>query len=981
MKRIYSVLFLFALFATHALAYVTIDLAAQVSTTSQADHIQTTIDGLSLNYIKNINSSSPAGASLYYATWTDMYKLNISSANGKNIIAVELDGQASSSANRGTLMVEELGNGNLDHHANSTSYWTGTSKTLRFACGANSTYAIQRIRVWFEGEAYVPTEPTEGGEEQEEVLMGKPMVRPASTPQNGKAVKMAIVSVRKFETQVKKYALWKTKQGYDVEEVYVEDNDENGTLKENALAINLQKRLKELHPTYVLIMGDHEQVPSFLGTLNYKQTSGSRTTYVTDYFYGEYTDDYAVPYEGDYQPEAYVGRFSGWEAEDIEAQMNKTEYMARLSGVDASWLDNSLCILSDDPKDPTIKRGHDYVVNYLEKKVESHVKNTGLINSTINSTINEGCSFVSYYGHGGIGDLNASYRLQDALQLTNQGKYPIFMAMTCLTGTFDNDYRTVMCLAEQMQRMPNAGTLAYVGATRESYLDMQFMTGGTNSNDGQSYLGFMRSMFPTTDEDPLNQQARTIGEGFTIARYGIRYAGWTFRVKETQEYHALFGDPTYMPYSKAPQTMTVTKPEQAMAGCAFTVLAAPHAVVCISKNRSIVAVALADAEGKANLTADINAAPGSYTFYCSAPNFKDYESTITLQAFDEQGVTPSTFDFNTYARKRVLIEKFTGQNCGYCTTAENTTKNYVETNQDKLYEIRHYSYDGDRIAASFLKLDFHGDLFRAWEFSGHPTYMVDRAGYQGQSSVTSDGYKVTPEEIVNRDRVNDRWNRPCQVSLSLDGSTYDPTTRLLRVVVSGKMQTNLPDPCINIFLTQNKMNAYQSSWGLIDHNGVSRAFLTNKVTGDALTPNEDGTFQVVYYYTVPTTIGSYATVLENMDVVAFVSSWDNYAYNKNKDGKDYFNSQVYNTEVLRLAEAPLRAMMPVLPNGSIDMASGDVNGDGKTNVNDLTQVIASLNGKAPQTFNLQAADLDHDGKVTKKDKQLLVERILAPATR
>lgn len=972
MTRLSTFVLLLVLLAMRAAAYVSIDLGQQVSTTTPADHIQTTVEGITLDYYKNTNTRNPAGATLAEYSWTDMYKLKLTSANGKDIIAVELDGKTLPSTTRGSVMIEEIGGGNLEHHANSISVWTGRARSLRFACGTQSSYNVQRIRVWFDGETYTPTQPTDEEEtEQEEILIGKPMVRPVSTPHNGQAVKMAIVSIRKFRTQVQNYALWKTKQGYDVTEVYVEDNNANGALTGNALALRLQARLKEIHPTFVLIMGDHEQVPAFVGTINYKQKSGWRTDYVTDYFYGEYSDEYTVPYQGNYAPEAYVGRFSGWEAEDIEAQMNKTEQMARLASNGASWLNNSLCILSDDPSDNTIKRGHDYVVKYLESKVESKVQSVGPTALTINNAINSGCAFVSYYGHGNTGELD-TYGLQNAAALRNEGRYPILMAMTCLSGLFDNGSRNVMCLAERMQRMPRAGTVAYVGATRESYLDMHFMTGGT-SNDGQSYLGFMRSMFPTSAEDPLNQHARTLGEAVAIARYGIRYVGWTALAREAQEYHELFGDPTYMPYIRTPQTMQPVYPASVMAGCAFSVQTAPHAVVCISRDRTIVAVTLADAQGHAYLTADATAAPGTYTFYCSAPGYTDYESTITLRAFDNKGVTPSTFDFNTYARKRVLIEKFTGQQCSYCTDAEYTTRDYVETNKDRVYEMRHFSYGSDRIASSYLKMDFHATLFNAWEFSGHPTYMVDRAGYRGSSSATSDGYKATPEEIVANDRVGDRWDTPCQVSLSLDGTTYDPDTRLLRVVVSGKAKEALPDLCINLFLTQNKMNARQVGYGMYEHNGVSRAYLTRQVTGDALTTHPDGSFQAIYYYELPTQLGYFPTVIQDMDIVAFVSSWDNYAYTRNKNGKDYNNSQIYNTEVLRLADAPQRAHLPTLPGAII---TGDVNGDGRVNIADLAALISLLLGKDNPRYNRQAADMDRSNTITLQDQKLLLQRIL-----
>ncbi len=844
----------------------------------------------------------------YYAEGANIYssgginnELEISSS--QSIACIKFTGVPKKT---GKVIAKDA-NGTLKFRLNGTSMWEGSSNHIVFA-GEDETaeFCISEIRIWYVGSTYEP-EPDDGGDDDN--LIGTPLVRTSSVPVDGKAVKMAIISATQFESLVEEYALWKTQQGYEVEEVYVENYSNKGALTGEDLARSIQNHLKTTRPAFVLIMGDEDVVPPFTGTKTYHSTAGD-TDYITDYFYGEYT--------GDYFPEAYVGRFSGTTEDDIRAQMNKTKFMALLSSTSGEWLGNSLCILSDDPTDTTIKSGHEYAVDYLGNKLDSKVTDCTLNPATINNTINAGCGIVTYYGHGSSNSFNSGYTIYHASNLSNENKYPVLLAMTCLTGEFDK----YSCLAEEMQRMPKAGTVAYVGATRESYLDKQFLAGGLK--DGQTYLGFMRSMFPTTDKDPLNQHARTLGEGVAIARYGLLCYSKEYMEMGT-EYHELFGDPTYQPYYTTPLTMKVTAPASAVAGHIINVKAAPKTVVCISAGRYIAAVGLTDDEGNVALKLATAATAGAYTLYCSAPNYTDYQTSITLAAYDGQedivddDGDASDFNFNDFTRHKVLIEKFTGQNCQYCAPADSNVEKYLTDKdyKDKVVELRHYSYGGDGVGGRYLKIPgFHDTLASTWEISGHPNYMVDRSNNDSYGYMNN-GYQIGAEAMANGDYVGYRLRQPCFVSLSLDGSTYDADTRTLKVVVSGKAAKDLPDLRVNVFVTQSGIEAPQSGQGnYYIHDGVTRAFLTTGPNGDELDLREDSAFQMTYTYTIPESYYNFAADINNMAVVAFVNSWDNYGYNHATEGQKCFeNSMVYNTLDINIAALPLKAQIPALPGG------------------------------------------------------------------
>ena len=886
MKHKLQILILLAIGLLQAIGFtakaqdVTFDLTQGPSPQSQK--------GVSVEY-----SWHDKGANIYTSGGINN-RLTITSS--QSIACIKFEGLAQKTGN---IIVSE-GGGTLKFKLSSTSMWEGKSNNIVFAGeDATAEYYVTKLQIWFEGSAYDP-EPEDDSDDDK--LIGTPLVRASAVPVDGKAVKMAIVSTRQFESLVEEYALWKTQQGYQVEEVYAEDY--KGSLTGEEWAKSIQSRLAELKPAFILIMGDDYHVPVFNG----KEMTD--TQYPTDYYYSAYS--------GGTFPDAYIGRFSGHNADDIKAQMDKTKYMSQLSAKDGGWLTNCLALNNSAGDIASMTTAHEYLVNHLESLGETVVTSTASATSTINNTINNGCAVASYFGHGLSTSLNGSYTINDAAKLANEDKYPIFLAMTCLTGTFDiGTSATTMCLAEKMQRMPKAGTVAYIGATRLSYSTQNILFVKGTTSGGQTYLGFLGSMFPTSSKDRLNQHARTIGEAVAIGIYSTTSSGEHWH-KTAAEYTELFGDPTYQPYYTTPLTMKVTAPASAVAGHIINVKAAPKAVVCVSAGRTIAAVGLTDSEGNVALKLAKASSAGTYTLYCSAPNYTDYESTITLAANDGQedvvdgdGV-PSDFDFDDFTHHKVLIEKYTGQGCQYCYNDDVILDNYITSfgYQNKIYEMRHYAF-GDPTGPGYLRIPtLHNPLAATWGVRGFPNYLVDRGG--NERFVNYEGYQKRASEIKNGNIVGSRLSKPCKVSLSLDGSTYDPKTRQLKVVVSGKLADGIPDPRLSIFITQNGFIGYQSSYGdSFEHNGVSRATITN-LNGDALTPREDGVFQKTYTITLQDKYGSLIADADKMDVVAFVSSWDNYGYGTGYE-KDCSDSEVYNTIDTNIAALPLKAQAPILP--------------------------------------------------------------------
>lgn len=247
----------------------------------------------------------------------------------------------------------------------------------------------------------------------------------------------------------------------------------------------------------------------------------------------------------------------------------------------------------------------------------------------------------------------------------------------------------------------------------------------------------------------------------------------------------------------------------------------------------------------------------------------------------------------TFTRNKVLLEKHTGVRCGWCPSGDAAVRGFMERHPnyaDKMFEMRHNSYS----SPDMYTLQFHNDICSMWKVDGHPRYFVDRCHPDGYTYEEPDNYGISwgMFNTESFDPVGRRLDIPTYVSLSMDGSAYDPTTGKLTVTVSGEVTKSLPSLRISVFLTQDHGG----------YDGTSRAFLTRSVHGDYL-PVSDGRYNVQYTYDIPAKIGQVTTAPANMKVVAFISSFDD---------KDFTYSEVHNCDVVSLRSLPNTAPRPRL---------------------------------------------------------------------
>lgn len=115
---------------------------------------------------------------------------------------------------------------------------------------------------------------------------------------------------------------------------------------------------------------------------------------------------------------------------------------------------------SDTVADSTYYLPAEYNRNKIYYQV-NYASATDANNAIVNG-INQGALFVNYHGHASVQNWAGEplLALGDQARLTNTGKYPIFLPMTCLEGDFIDPNPAIQSFGESIVRLSNAGGVA-----------------------------------------------------------------------------------------------------------------------------------------------------------------------------------------------------------------------------------------------------------------------------------------------------------------------------------------------------------------------------------------------------------------------------------------------------------------------------------------------------------------------------------------
>jgi uncharacterized repeat protein (TIGR01451 family) len=214
-------------------------------------------------------------------------------------------------------------------------------------------------------------------------------------------------------------------------------------------------------PRYALLVGDASFDPKeYLGLGNFDllPTKLVPTAYMkTD------SDDWLVDFDGDGLPELPIGRLPARTPAEVSTMVSKILAREAALAQHPEWA-RSVLLVADQNDEfdfeaataglrsllPRGFRGPQVLIGQLG----------GASRDAIVSSVNAGQLLVSYTGHGSedVWSRSAVFNGDDAAALTNGAKLPVFVAMTCLNGLFDDLY--VESLAEALLKAPAGGAAA-----------------------------------------------------------------------------------------------------------------------------------------------------------------------------------------------------------------------------------------------------------------------------------------------------------------------------------------------------------------------------------------------------------------------------------------------------------------------------------------------------------------------------------------
>jgi len=228
-------------------------------------------------------------------------------------------------------------------------------------------------------------------------------------------------------------------------------------------------------PTYVVLIGDMSS--DYRKIFNTSRENYVPSPTVHSIEYGQAASDNAiVAVSGeDVVPDLVIGRISIETVEEGNIYLDKVEnYPADAT---KKWKETVLLLSSGlDDEDENRFKFNDasyylqeafVVKNGFRSRMIVRYPNLPLYEKykgntkDIRDAMNQGATFISYYGHGGGAQWDAAFLRDDIYLLQNAPRYPFIASVTCYTAHFDNQD----VFGEQFIKVPNKGAIGFFGSS------------------------------------------------------------------------------------------------------------------------------------------------------------------------------------------------------------------------------------------------------------------------------------------------------------------------------------------------------------------------------------------------------------------------------------------------------------------------------------------------------------------------------------
>ena len=466
-------------------------------------------------------------------------------------------------------------------------------------------------------------------------------------------IRYLIVAHSSFHGQLDNFVQWKRRKGFLTDIVYTDTPGVGTTTTSISSYIQSQytnATAANPAPTYLLIVGDHEQVPAFNGT--------TATDHITDLYYISWTS-------GDNIPDCYCGRFSAQNVSQLTPQIEKTLMYEQYTFNDPTFLDRAVLVAGVDGgtagdhgythADPAMDYAAIHYINSTQGFTQVHYfkNNTSIVPSapgvtigssassnsaTVRGYYNQGAGWINYSAHGsatswGTPNLTTTH----IASMTNSQKFGLMIGNCCLTNKFE----TATCFGEALLRKDNyCGAVGYIGGSNSTYWNEDFywavgLRSGISATMSLAYnaanLGAYDRLCHTHGE-PYSQWALTQGAVMMVGNMAVESSTSSRKLYYWEIYH-LMGDPSVMPYLTQASVMPVTAPSVlAIGATTLSVSAVPYAYVALTDTltRTLVASAFADNTGNAVLSLPATLPVGGYELAASAQQYRTAFTSVSV---------------------------------------------------------------------------------------------------------------------------------------------------------------------------------------------------------------------------------------------------------------------------------------------------------------------------------------------------------------
>ena len=417
-----------------------------------------------------------------------------------------------------------------------------------------------------------------------------------------------IIAPEDFMAAMQPYANWKTKNGFNTEIVSVAAAGNNA----NNIKSFISTYYSDHNLAFVIIVGDNAQFPT-------PTVAGNKT----DNFFTELVGN-------DSYPDIILGKISAENVDQVETQVQRfIEY--ELNPSDTSHFSSFMGIASSQGPGDNNEYDYEHIRN-IDNKLLAYTYTDGYelfegsqggLDASGNPTaamvasgVNSGVGIITYCGHGGSDCwVTSGFNNNNVNNLTNNGKLPFILSVACVNG----EYHTGTCFAESWLRATNDGQPA--GAV-----------GFTGSTINQPWNS------PMCAEDAMiDYLVGTVPADQKFTYGGIFFNGMihmldVYNDVEVFRTWILFGDPTLMLRTAAPQELAVSYNDILPVGIPSVTFSSPvdNAKITISKNDEIIGTGRIE-NGDFTLMFEETYLPtDTLHVLATSTNYLPFEGTITF---------------------------------------------------------------------------------------------------------------------------------------------------------------------------------------------------------------------------------------------------------------------------------------------------------------------------------------------------------------